>query len=824
MKTRYSLLALLFFCLLSQFSNGQQKAASALIFGNQQYLNRTNTYDLAFENSLFVQQNNPWNPHNEARKKMVESELNFYRQLSATSIPSTGLDYDVKYHRLELRINPDTSIGKYIKGKVTTYFTTTISNFSLLQFDFATPLTCDSVYYHGVKLSAGNIIRPIDLIEISLPVISSIGTLDSVAIYYQGVPPTVPGFSNGTGYVNAKHNGSQNYTYTLSEPYSAYTWWPCKSFVVNDKADSLDVIVSTPVGFKTAGNGTLISETTVGSNVITYWKHRYPISAYQVCTSVANFVQYPAVPTIVNIGGTPMPYYNYLFPETNTVAAHGALDKTALMLTTFSSKFGDYPFKNEKYGHYSFGFGGGMEHNTFSGMHPGTYDQTGDWDIIAHELGHQWFGANVTCGSWREIWINESFATFAEAICAEFAPSVSSGQTGASWRGYHKSQAIYSGNQSQSIYVSDTSSIYSIFTPAVYVYERGAMVIYMLRTLLGDAKFFQAIQNYQYDPLLKNGNAVTADVQRHMEAVSGLDLSSFFNQWIYNTGFANYNSAGWNNAGTKIVLQLPQTTQYSALSHFDMPVAVRIQGGVGDTTIIVYDKGGVIYYDDNGVLSSSGSNIVQYDLSFVPTTVTFDAFNQVLANGSFTKNPGLSTLSSNFVKFSGNKKKLDVNLWWNVDNTIDLFSFDVERSIDGIAFETIGKIGAQLTPAQTNFSFIDRNCPMQDSYYRIKLNQKKGNSIYTKTIVINNSAANNYSVTPNPASDFFILKAMKSVSRINVKIYDGSGKLMRQLTNKKFDSNSSLQVSVSDMVAGNYYVEIQDVATGNSTTKIVIIK
>ncbi len=824
MKTQYPLLALSFFCLVCQFSKAQQNVESAVVFGNKQYLDRRNTQDVAFENNLFNQGNKPWDHRNEARTKLVETEMNFYRQLATTGLPATGLDYDVKYHRLELRINPDTSIGKYISGNVTTYFETGIANFSTIAFDFANPLSCDSVYYHGTKLSAANINRPIDLIEITIPTIAVKGTLDSVKIFYKGVPPNVPGFSNGTGYVKAKHNSTKNYVYTLSEPYSAYTWWPCKSFVVNDKADSLDVIVSTPVGFKTAGNGTLISETTVGSNVITYWKHRYPIAAYQVCTAVANFVQYPAVPTIVNIGGTPMPYYNYLFPETNTTIAQGTLDNTALMLTTFSNKFSDYPFKNEKYGHYTFGFGGGMEHNTFSGMNASTYNQSTDWDIIAHELGHQWFGANVTCGSWREIWINESFATFSESICAEFAPSVCSGQTGASWRGYHKSQAINSANQSQSVYVNDTSSISSIFTPAVYVYERGAMVIYMLRTLMGDAKFFQAIKNIQQDPLLKNGNAVTADIQHHMEAVSGLDLSVFFSQWIYNTGFASYSGAGWNNVGKKVFLQLPQTTSYSSLPHFDMPVAVRIQGGGGDTTIIVYDKAGLIYYDDNGILNSSGSDIVQYDLSFVPTTITFDAFNQVLANGTFTKNPGLSTLSSNFVNFSGNKKRQDVNLWWNVDNTSDLFSFEVQRSLDGATFKTIDIVGVQLTSSQNKYTYIDHNSPAQNIYYRIKLNQKKGAAVYTKTISIVNTTDDNFSIAPNPATNFIVIESTRAVPRVNIKIYDVSGKIIKQLSDKNFDSNGSLRVSVSDMSAGSYYVEIQDAATGNSTSKIIIIK
>lgn len=822
MKTLRALLITATFGLLNLVSFEQSGPASSLVFGNSEFLNRKNTSDFTLQNSIISKDNNPWNNASDAHKRLVEGEMNFYKALATMSVPSTGLDYDVKYHRLELRINPDTSIGKYISGKVVTYFETGVANFSLLTFDFANPLVCDSVYYQGTKLSAIKIARPTDLLQITLPTIAANGTLDSVAIYYHGVPPNVPGFSNGTGFVNAKHNTTKNYVYTLSEPYSAYTWWPCKSFVVNDKADSLDMIVSTPVGFKTAGNGTLISETTVGSNVITYWKHRYPIAAYQVCTAVANFVQYPVTPTLVNIGGTAMPLYNYLFPETNTTAAHNALDKTALMLTTFSSKFGDYPFKNEKYGHYTFGFGGGMEHNTFSGMHPGTYDQTGDWDIIAHELGHQWFGASVTCGSWGEIWINESFATLAESICAEFAPSICNGQTGASRRGYHKSQAINVGNQYQSIYVSDTSSITSIFTPAVYVYERGAMVLYMLRTALGDANFFQAVQNYENDPLLKYRNAVTADVKRHMEAVSGLDLSTFFDNWIYNTGFATYN-AGWNNAGTNLVLQLPQTTQYSALSHFDMPVAVRVQGSGGDTTIIVYDKGGIIYYDDNGVLTSSGYNIVQYDLSFVPTSVTFDAFNQVLANGSFSKNGALSTLSTNIVNFSGKRNKTVVNLWWTLENSTDIKSFEVERSDDGIHFEKIGNVDPAAILSKTNFSFTDYTSTSQGNYYKVKLVQNSAKAAYTKTIFVD-APDNIYTITPNPAQDFILVKSKIASAAVTINIYDGSGNRVKHFANKNFSNHTSLRLSVADLSSGSYFIEIKSAVKSSSARQLIIIK
>ncbi|MEO7141578.1 MAG: M1 family aminopeptidase, partial [Ferruginibacter sp.] len=417
MKKLYYVFASLMVCnvTLAQHSSSVNETA----FGNKAYLAKANIGTDPNASSVF---SNPFHNHS-SYNKMVESEMAGYQYMASAMVAGTGLDYDVKYYRLELRINPDTSIGKYIRGKVTTYFTNISPGFNVIKFDFAAALGCDSVYYHGTKLPTINKVENGDVLEITIPALINAGTLDSVSVFYKGVPPTVPDLGGGLGFVKGTHGKRLNYVYTLSEAYSAYTWWPCKSMVTSDKADSLDMIISTPTGFKAAGNGTKVSETTVGNKVITYWKHRYPISSYQVCTAVANYVQYPTTPTLVNIGGTQMPLYNFIFPETNTTGSQTALNKTALMLTTFSSKYGDYPFKNEKYGHYTFGFGGGMEHNTFSGMSANTYSSSSSWDIIAHELGHQWFGASVTCGSWRDIWLNEGFATYSEILCAEFAPS-----------------------------------------------------------------------------------------------------------------------------------------------------------------------------------------------------------------------------------------------------------------------------------------------------------------------------------------------------------------------------------------------------------------
>jgi Peptidase family M1 domain/Secretion system C-terminal sorting domain len=748
--------------------------------------------------------------------------------------PSTGTEYDVKYYKLQLRINPDSARG--IKGVVTTYFTTNQANFSIISFDMATGLVQDSVYYHGVKLAAGSINRTTaDLIKISLPTIPTIGTLDSVTIYYKGVPPTVAAFSGGTGFVKSTHitgGVTKNYVYTLSEPYSSYTWWPCKSFVVNDKADSMDMIISTPLAFRSASNGTRVSEITSGSNVITYWKERYPVPAYLVCLAVANYVQYPTTPTMVNIGGTIMPYYNLIFPETNTAAGQTALDRVPLMLTTYSSLFSDYPFKNEKYGNYTFGFSGGMEHTTFSGeSSSGVYQTATNWDILAHELGHQWWGDNVTCASWKDIWLNESFADYSEALLLEFAPSIATsvGTNAVAWRNTKKTNSISASFQAKTTYVLDTTDITTIFTPSVYIYDRGGMVITMLRTLMGDAKFFQALKNYQTDPLLAQGNAFTADMKRHMEATSGLNLTTFFNQWIYNTGYAKYSGiAGsiceWNNSGTNVIIKLAQKSQSSALTRFDLPVPVRLQGAGGqDTTVIIYDINGILHYDNNGVLTSSGGNTVQYALSFVPTTITFDAFNQTMATGTFTKNTGV-ILATNLLSFAGSKEGNTTKLFWSIDNSSEYSAFEVEKSTDGISFNKIGTLFSKELPNQLNFLFTDNKNSNVTSYYRLKVVQKDGSNLYSKIIPISNAINNYYTITPNPATDFIEIKCKGFRDVVSVKVFDASGNQVKALANQSFISTNGIKIPLQDVSPGNYFVEVYAAFTGKFTKQIVVIK
>jgi hypothetical protein len=776
--------------------------------------------------------------YKEMRDREMQSQQTMFRGDMPTNEVINGLDYDQVYARLELRLNPDTSIstGKYVWGAITTYFITGKTNFNRINFDMASALTCDSVYYHGVKLAAGNITEQVDTLRITLPNIAAIGTLDSIKVFYKGTPPTVTTWTT-TGFVRGGTTNSTSYIHTLSEPYSAYTWWPSKSRISYDKFDSVDIIVSTPSVFKVAANGKRIAEPVSGSNRLTTWKHRYPISTYQICIGVARYVQYPTTPTLVNIGGTNMELYNLLW--SNATGSSVALDRTAEMLTVMSNKFSDYPFKNEKYGHYTFGFSGGMEHNTFSGMGSGTYNSSADWDVIAHELGHQWWGASVTCGSWRDIWVNESFARYSEVVYLEGKTDGSLTVTPTQHRLTFKDDALPA--NAEKIYRADTSTMSAIFSPSVYIYERGAMFVSMLRKTLGDTKFFQALQNYQTDPTLRYSNAYTNDVQRHMEAVSGLDLSGMFNDWMYSKGHASYSTARWNNVGNQVILMLPQTAVSADSAHFDMPIVLRFKrtSPTLDTTIVLFDKSRNLYRVNNGVLSSpSGGSLIQIALSFTPTSVEFDPFAETLAEPNIvtsagptytipliTKDAGLALLATNVVNFAAQKEGKNARLDWNVEQSSDYSSFEIERSTNGTVFE---KIGAQLSSQNNgvrNFNFIDHNIPAGIIYYRIKIIEKNGASFYTRIASVNNKLTESFVVTPNPASDHIMIShGASSVITANIKLVDNIGKTVKVLTKQSIAAGNKLRIPLQEFAAGTYYVEIESDQYFKVVKKIAVIK
>ena len=270
---------------------------------------------------------------------------------------------------------------------------------------------------------------------------------------------------------------------------------------------------------------------------------------------------------------------NYAIPSSIS-SAISSLPQIINNLRIYSDLFGRYPFYNEKYGHSQFGWGGGMEHQTMTSL-----VNFGE-SLVAHEMAHQWFGDMITCQTWPNIWLNEGFATYCVALYFEKKVgtpgywSVINGEV---------SGAL---NAIGSIYVRDTSSVAKVFDGNL-VYSKGAMVLHMLRHVLGDSVFFRAMRQYALDPRFRFATASTEDFQSVCETASGKGVGSlnyFFQEWIYGEKYPVYQYA-WgkqkNASMYTVTVTLNQTTGTSNPAFFQMPVDFRFTGTGMDTTITV---------------------------------------------------------------------------------------------------------------------------------------------------------------------------------------------------------------------------------------------
>ncbi len=321
------------------------------------------------------------------------------RQMMSPQNDNTG-NYDVKYHRLELNVDPSVSA---ISGDVTTYFEAKEA-MTEITFDLADNMTVSQVLQRGNTLSYSQ--NSDDELVITLPITQNQGVLDSLTISYSGNPIS-SGFDS---FEQTTHNGDP-VIWTLSEPYGAKGWWPCKQDLI-DKIDAIDVYLTTPIlnpsneNYVAVSNGLEQSQTIIGTDKVTHFKHTHPIPAYLIAFAVTNYEVYShEVPN----NGNPFDIVNYVYPE-SLISAQASTGVTVDIMNIFTDLFEEYPFADEKYGHAQFGWGGGMEHTTVSFM--GSFSRS----LIAHELAHQWFGNKITCGSWKDIWLNERFCNLFSSV------------------------------------------------------------------------------------------------------------------------------------------------------------------------------------------------------------------------------------------------------------------------------------------------------------------------------------------------------------------------------------------------------------------------
>jgi len=352
--------------------------------------------------------------------------------------------------------------------------------------------------------------------------------------------------------------------YTLCEPNGSRTWWPCKD-LPGDKA-TVDLIITMPQKYVVAGNGLLEGVRTNDDGTSTHhWSTRYPLAPYLVAFTATNFVLIED--SYEMLGGGTLPLLYYTWPE-DVRRAERDVASIPGMLAVFEEEWFGYPFPEEKYGHMETPLVvGAMEHTTMTSYGQALYTGTGYFDYVAaHELAHHWWGDLVTCGTWDDIWLNEGFATYAEAV-------------------YHESLAGFEGYLDYMRALSRPRFYGSIYAPNRVlndtVYDKGAWVLHMLRGIVGRETLMEILRTW--GERFAHTSPVTADFTALASEVAGQDLSWFFDPWLYEIGRPDYEYAQRiHPAGEErswIRLRIEQLQE--GVEAYSMPITVRARADDG---------------------------------------------------------------------------------------------------------------------------------------------------------------------------------------------------------------------------------------------------
>jgi len=504
-----------------------------------------------------------------ARIKAGALEKQFAAEaLMSPEIVSAMEDYDVFYY--DIKWHPIIS-DTMLYGEVTMYARVVSASLYPIQLFFTHEGYIDSVYKDGVRVPSSH---QGDLITVYPDQPLTQGEEFSFTVKYSVRPVVYSETFSWDGLILFTYHGATVLS-NLSQPYNARTFWPCKD-IVGDKVDSLDVELTVDTGLTAVSNGLMTSDIDNGDGTHTsHWRHRYPYPSYAVCMAVSDYVQwndyYHYSPT------DSMLIENYVYPDESDFN-HDAYSRVPEAIGVFADLFVEYPFINEKYGNTEVIFGS-MEHQTNTFM-TSLYDEFQPLlNTVIHELAHSWWGNMITCRDWQNIWLNEGFASYCEALYYE----VIEGET--YMHAYMKTMEYFEGG---TLYVYDISQFGEIFS--LRSYDKGAWVLHMLRHVVGDEAFFNAMR--EYAQTYAYSNAISSEFQAIMESHSGMDLDYYFQEWLYGTYYPKYRWAYMTETdpggGYNLYLHTRQTQTTDPMV-FSMPVDVQITTTGGEEAVIVFN-------------------------------------------------------------------------------------------------------------------------------------------------------------------------------------------------------------------------------------------
>ena len=473
--------------------------------------------------------------------------------------------YDVTFYHLDLNMtNTSTSLSGTVLMKASANQVLDSALFELYSSYIISEIRVNGLPVNYARVNSA----------IKVPVNALQDDFFTIETDYAGTPPTAA--TNPLGGAGMSQDDSPTWgaevVWSLSEPFSAYEWFPCKQSLT-DKADSSFFFITIPSDLKAGSNGLLEQVVDLGNGFSRYeWKHRHPIDYYLISVSVSSYVEYNVY---ANPAGAPNPILiqNYIYDNPQTLTNfQDDIDETADFMELFYELFGPYPFENEKYGHCMAPFSGGMEHQTMTTQ--GFFNK----GLTSHELGHQWWGDHVTCASWCDIWINEGFASYSEYLMLEnLYPNENDGHMA----DVHDNVMSQNGG---SVWVLDSLNENRIFSGRL-TYDKGAAIIHSMRYAINDdVQFFQILKDFQNQ--YANSTAYGVDFKESLENASGIDFTAFFEAWYYGEGYPTY-SLLWEQMGEDLLLEINHITSkpnVTALFTNDLDIKFE-RPGQSDTTI-----------------------------------------------------------------------------------------------------------------------------------------------------------------------------------------------------------------------------------------------
>ena len=602
--------------------------------------------------------------------------------------------YDVHYYKLDVALERTSTD---IAGTVEMQASVRTATLDSVLFELFPTLAITEIRLNGTPtpFTRNNtaVTVPVNLIQ---------GQHFSIEVDYAGTPPTQQ--SNplgGSGMTNdTSPSWGNQVTWSLSEAFVAYEWFPCKQSL-RDKIDSSDVFITTDNTNLAGSNGVLKQIVDLGNGKHRFeWESRHKIDYYLISVAVAQYIDYSYYAHPSNLPGDSVLIQNYIYNNPGTLTQFQVdINQTGDFIEYFSELYGLYPFWDEKYGHCMAPISGGMEHQTMTTQ--GFFEKT----LTVHEMGHQWFGDMVTCSSWADIWVNEGFASFTEFLMFEhFYPT----QAANDMQTRHTNVMSAPGG---SVWCLDSLHDASIFSSRL-VYDKGGAIIETMRSIVNDdTVFFNGLRNYL--AIYKDSTASGLDVKSAMEATSGLDLTNFFQEWYFGEGFPTY-SAKWNQIGNQLIIRLSQTASAPTVTPlFTTPVELKFsRTSGGDTTIRMN--------------ISSASEFIQIPMNGTIIALSAIDPNNYIINkvGSITKDATLSL---------GENKPLDdlIQLYPNPTSGPLNIVVPAEGDYEVTILNAAGQLVQQTTIHNSSTIQLNENAT---GYFMIQIKDMNGNLVRRKII------------------------------------------------------------------------------------------